>query len=119
MRGTLPDGERQSGECGRAREPASGGWLLAVATPPDQGLAERQAGSVELPGSTFYLRVRITADAMARFSYSTDGSDFKEVGEPFALKPGRWIGTKIGLFALGIVPVSEYGYADVDWFRVE
>jgi len=85
----------------------------------DQGSAEREAGAVELPGSTFYLRVRITADAMARFSYSTDGRDFKAVGEPFALEPGRWIGTKIGLFALGTVPVSEYGYADVDWFRVE
>ena len=55
----------------------------------------------------------------ARFSYSANGTDFEDVGEPLALKQGRWIGTKIGLFALGTAPVSEYGYADVDWFRVD
>jgi beta-xylosidase len=91
----------------------------STAKDADQGSAERESAGLALPGTTFYLRVRITADAMARFSYSANGTDFQEVGASFALKQGRWIGTKIGLFALGTVPVSEYGYADVDWFRVE
>lgn len=81
--------------------------------------AERELASVRLPGNTFYLRARITGDAMARFSYSVNGDDFQDIGEPFALEQGRWIGTKMGLFALGTVPSSEYGYADVDWFRVD
>jgi beta-xylosidase len=102
------------------RKKADGLYLSqSTAKDADQGSAERETAAVELPGSTFYLRVRISADAIARFSYSANGTDFREVGEPFALKQGRWIGTKIGLFALGTVPVSEYGYADVDWFRVE
>jgi len=102
------------------RKKADGLYLSqSICKDADQGAAERESAAVELPGSTFYLRVRITADALARFSYSANGTDFEEIGEPFALKQGRWIGTKIGLFALGTTPVSEYGYADVDWFRVQ
>jgi beta-xylosidase len=26
---------------------------------------------------------------------------------------------KVGLYALGTVPISEYGFADIDWFRIE
>ena len=34
-------------------------------------------------------------------------------------RPGRWIGAKVGLFAVRTTPGGEYGYADYDWFRVE
>ena len=85
----------------------------------DQKGMERESASVPIHTNTVYLRAHITSSAIARFSYSTDGTDFRDIGEPFALKQGRWIGAKVGLFALGTVPASEYGYADVDWFRVE
>jgi beta-xylosidase len=85
----------------------------------DQGAPERDSPAVALAGNTFYLRAHISPDAVVRFSYSVNGTTFQNIGEPFALKPGRWIGAKVGLFALGTAPVTEYGYADVDWFRVE
>jgi beta-xylosidase len=85
----------------------------------DQGAAERESSPTALHANTVYLRAHIASGAIARFGYSTDGTDFKDIGEPFPLKQGRWIGAKVGLFALGTVPASEYGYADVDWFRVE
>jgi hypothetical protein len=56
---------------------------------------------------------------MTRFSYSVDGTNFNDVGTPFTAKQGRWIGAKVGLYALGTVAVSEYGFADIDWFRIE
>jgi hypothetical protein len=34
------------------------------------------------------------------------------------IPPGRWIAVRIGLFALGAVPVWEFGYADAARFRV-
>lgn len=34
-------------------------------------------------------------------------------------RQGRWIGAKVGIFAVGKGPASEMGYADYDWFRVE
>jgi hypothetical protein len=38
---------------------------------------------------------------------------------PLLARPGRWIGAKVGLFAVRSGPTSENGYADFDWFRVE
>ena len=85
----------------------------------EHGAAERSSAAIQVPGDTFYLRVSVSTDAVSRFSYSTDGTKFIPIGEPFSARAGRWIGAKIGLFALGTAPVTEYGYADYDWFRME
>jgi hypothetical protein len=81
----------------------------------------RARGSTPIPlsGNTVYLRVNVTDNALSRFAYSTDGTNFTDVGTPFTAKQGRWIGAKVGPYALGTVPVAEYGFADVDWFRVQ
>lgn len=65
-----------------------------------------------------YLRVRVSEGALCRFSLSTDGDRFTEVGEVFPAAPGRWIGAKVGLFALGNVHTNDTGWADTDWFRI-
>ncbi len=70
-------------------------------------------------GNTFYLRVRVTKDALSTFSYSTDGLKFTPLGEPFTARQGLWIGAKVGIFAVGLGQRQEFGYADFDWFRVE
>jgi beta-xylosidase len=58
-------------------------------------------------------------NAKCIFSYSIDGVEYKQLGEPFAAKKGKWIGAKVGLFALRNGKVYESGYADVDWFRID
>jgi beta-xylosidase len=85
----------------------------------DLGGEEQETAAAPLQGTTLYLRVRVTPEAIGTFSYSTDGTQFQDIGTPFSVKAGRWIGAKVGLFALGTAPVSEYGYADVDWFHVD
>jgi len=85
----------------------------------DRGAAEVEGAPIPLSSNTVYLRVSVTDDALSRFAYSTDGTNFTDVGTPFTAKQGRWIGAKVGLYALGTVPVSEYGFADIDWFRVQ
>jgi beta-xylosidase len=75
-------------------------------------------GSIAVSGDTFYLRAAVDATAKVVFSYSLDGVSFQAVGVPFQAVPGRWVGAKIGLFAVGPVGVTgERGYADYDWFR--
>jgi beta-xylosidase len=84
----------------------------------DTGGVEQEIASA--PGApTVWLRARVANDANVRFSYSTDGNGFTAIGEPVAAKAGRWIGAKVGLFALGTGPAWEFGYSDVDWFRIE
>ncbi|HEX8072322.1 MAG TPA: glycoside hydrolase 43 family protein [Pyrinomonadaceae bacterium] len=72
-----------------------------------------------LTGDTFYLRVQVSEGAVCKFSYSVDGKNFTPVGEPFTAREGRWIGAKVGLFAVRTGKTRENGYADFDWFRVE
>lgn len=85
----------------------------------DQGGVETELSAAPIKADAFYLRVQVSDDAVSHFSYSTDGSTYTPVGEAFTAKPGRWIGAKVGLFALGTTSAPEFGYADVDWFRIE
>jgi beta-xylosidase len=71
-------------------------------------------GTVRNVQRPVWLRVDIEADAVCRFSYSTDGGTFTRLGEPFEATPGRWIGAKVGIVCLG-----NSAYADFDSFRIE
>ena len=84
----------------------------------DAGAAEREGFSQPAHGNEFYFRVRVDANAMCQFSVSADGVTFQPAGAPFQAKKGRWIGAKIGLFAIRRGAAYENGYADYDWFRV-
>lgn len=84
------------------------------------GAHEKELAAVRAPSSTLYLRARVLDGGRTEFTFSHDGSAFTSIGEPFQAQPGRWVGAKIGLFALrGHEPGREVGYADVDWFRVD
>ena len=85
----------------------------------DQGGAEREWASVPTKTQNVWLRARVSAGANVRFSYSVDGASFIDVGAPFVAKPGRWIGAKVGVFALATRPAAEFGYVDFDEFKVE
>jgi hypothetical protein len=61
----------------------------------------------------------VSKDALAEFSYSTDAATFTTIGEKFLARQGRWIGAKVGIFAVGTGTARESGYADFDWFRFE
>lgn len=98
----------------------AGGLFIAqtVVKDAESGARGKQSAGVALKGDTFYLRVKIMKDAVCSFSYSTDGTTFSPIGEPFTARKGKWIGAKVGLFAVRTGKTRETGYADFDWFRV-
>ena len=65
-----------------------------------------------------YLRMTVR-DGQCRYSYSLDGKHFKEAGEPFTMKEGKWIGAKFGFVAECRGRKSNRGWLDVDWISVE
>ena len=83
-----------------------------------EGTPEKEAILGKLTGNTVYFRVGVSKGASCQFSYSEDGKVFKMAGSPFTAVPGRWIGAKVGLFALRQDKINDSGYADVDWFRL-
>jgi hypothetical protein len=60
----------------------------------------------------------VTEDGICNFSVSLDGKRFTETGEPFEAEAGKWIGAKVGLYALGTKGTNDTGWVDVDWFRI-
>jgi beta-xylosidase len=72
-----------------------------------------------LKGSDLYFRVTVVKGAICKFSYSIDGTKFTSTGDPFMAEPGKWIGSKLGLFCTRPVQTNDSGYMDVDWIRIE
>ncbi|MDF2960274.1 MAG: glycoside hydrolase family 43 [Paenibacillus sp.] len=70
-----------------------------------------------------YLRVAVSEKAECRFSYSTDGEHYEAIGEGFKAREGRWVGAKVGLYAIGskdaVSATASAGYADFDWITFE
>lgn len=85
----------------------------------DKGAPEKESAGVQLKTSTFYLRVKVSKGGVCNFGFSTDGIKFSPIGEPFTARQGRWIGAKVGLFAVRTGRTRETGYADFDWVRFE
>jgi len=65
------------------------------------------------------LQLEVAEGGVCRFSLSTDGKAFKEIGNAFTARKGAWVGARIGLFVSSIPGRPDAGYADVDWFRIE
>ncbi len=85
----------------------------------DRGSSPELIFSEAYSGSTVYLRVTVAKGAVCHFSFSADGKKFIPVGESFKAKEGRWIGAKVGLYALREGAINDAGSADIDWFRLE
>ncbi len=60
----------------------------------ESGASGKEVAAVLMKRNTFYLRVRITKDAVCTFSYSDDGRTFAALGEPFTARKGKWVGRR-------------------------
>lgn len=68
--------------------------------------------------AVIWLRVDVDERARCRFGYSLDGKSFLPFGSDFQAQAGRWVGARLGLFALARPGAGEPGHADFDWIRV-
>ena len=53
-----------------------------------------------------------------QFSYSLDGENFTDLGEPFEVRSGRWTGARIGLYSLKNEAEGN-GHVAFDYIRIE
>lgn len=53
----------------------------------------------------------------AQFSYSMDGKKFTDLGTPFDIVEGKWIGAKIGFYCMRPGVKNDSPFLDVDWIR--
>lgn len=82
------------------------------------GAAEQIIHCSSVLGSVVFLRVRVTAGAIACFESSVDGVIFNRVGEPFQALSSKWVGGKVGLFASTTSNATLADVADFSQFVV-
>jgi beta-xylosidase len=75
--------------------------------------------SEEFEGTEIFFKIMVEKGAVCSFKFSDNGKDFKDAGTEFKARPGRWIGAKIGFFALREGIINDAGTVDIDWFRIE
>lgn len=96
----------------------------------DEGLAEKQQTIATLKATehdtilyapaiyiNMYLRMTVKY-GICNYSYSLDGKRFKDAGDPFTMREGKWIGAKFGFVAECKNRKEPRGWLDVDWIRV-
>ena len=85
----------------------------------DKGTTEELVAGSTMESNTVYFRVEVQKGAECTFSYSTECISFTTLGNSFKAREGRWIGAKVGVYALREGIINDAGSADIDWFRVE
>lgn len=85
----------------------------------DKSSKEEITESRQIDTPAIYFRVQVKKGAVCNFSYSIDGVQFSPIGKEFKAKEGRWIGAKVGFYALRNGIINDAGSADIDWFRIE
>ena len=73
----------------------------------------------DIEGDKFWLRVRVMdRDFRALFYYSTDGVNFKRIGDTLKMGLGLpWTANRYALFNFSKTIEGVGGYADFNWFR--
>ena len=73
-----------------------------------------EAGLIANVECEVYLRLKVTAGAECRFSYSTDGRKWHDCGVTFKARAGKWIGAKAGFFSTVPYGINDRGWIDVE-----
>ena len=64
-----------------------------------------------------YLRLSVQ-DSKMKFAWSQDGKKYKDCGEEFKMREGKWIGAKFGYVSVETDPKADRGWVDADWIRL-
>ena len=93
--------------------------LTATCKKADKEAKEEFSEAQGVNSPTIFFKVAVRNGGECNFSFSSDGVRFNQLGTTFIACEGRWIGTKMGLFALRNGVINDAGSADIDWFRIE
>ncbi|AUS77323.1 glycoside hydrolase [Actinoalloteichus sp. AHMU CJ021] len=81
---------------------------------------ERDLLRSPLPAGTTRVGLAVTVRPEARCQFHANPGDegWREVGEEFTARPGRWVGARLGVFALAPAESTTTGHVDLPYFRV-
>lgn len=93
---------------------------LAFCGNTETNCTEQIVTSLPFNGDQIFLRMTLTKGAQVQFAFSGDNHQFTPIGPNFAASEGRWVGARMGLFALSTAGTNtpDTSFVDVDYFRV-
>jgi len=80
--------------------------------------AEQINKVVAVDTRTLYFKVEMVQPGTCTFYYRFDGDSYQSIGEQFSAQPGKWIGAKVGLYALKSSE-EKNSWAEIDYFRID
>src|SRR5688572_4680024 len=66
-----------------------------------------------------HFQVNIKPGGQCSFTFFMAGGDKEIIPRKFLIKPGKWVGAKLGMYYSRSVVTNDGGYVDIDWFRIE
>jgi len=103
---------------GIERKPAGPAVVLKTCLGARDGGEEREVATVPLADGPVQLRVEWYPGGRCQFGVSFDGCDATTFAPAFTARPGRWVGAKVGVFAVTDAGQPTQTPADFAWFRV-
>lgn len=68
--------------------------------------------------NTAFLKLDVDSNTGCIFSFSTDGTNFKKLGNIYTAKKGLWVGAKVALFTSAPENSESTGFTDFEYFRI-
>ncbi len=65
------------------------------------------------------LRVQVDSAGVSRFAWASTDGQFHDVGAPFTAREGKWVGAKVGVFAITSGATGSPLVAHVNYVRVK
>jgi beta-xylosidase len=93
--------------------------IFATCKNADKGTKEIVQDGNVVTSNEIYFKLNVLPNAICQFSYSTNGTDFKKIGNNFVAKEGKWIGAKFGMFFNRNNKTNDSGYASLDWRKMK
>ncbi|MDC6365921.1 MULTISPECIES: glycoside hydrolase 43 family protein [Flavobacteriaceae] len=90
---------------------------LVVCKNADQGGKEVVGEKVKISKEEQYLRIKVASGGKCTFHISSNGKKYQQVGDMFMAREGKWIGAKIGFFAMRDGITNDSGSLDIDYIR--
>jgi len=85
----------------------------------DQKNNQQQGSSYPLLNNEIIMEMVLSKGGICRFGFEDMQGNYTAIPSTFVMKPGRWVGAKMGMYMLSRSQTNDAGYADIDWFRVE
>lgn len=91
----------------------------AICVNAEQGKSESIKFQQSFKQDSIQMRIRIQPNEQAFFGFSFDGIHFQEIETAFQMKPGKWVGARIGFFCLRRKRLNDAGSGDIDWVTIK